>query len=102
MVCTNLCCSDLARRCPGKHLFNQDDTEDVPHHLDLMRTIAFWPFCAHFMSITAQTAVLIEHLAKKELARGVLMQTTRKRVVNVGAEFIRHVTNEFGSYVAIS
>jgi len=58
-------------------------TPNLPHHVDLMRTIAFWLFYAHLISITAyRTAILIDHLAKKELVREVLMQTAWKRVIN--------------------
>jgi hypothetical protein len=58
-------------------------TPNLPHHVDLMRTIALWLFYIHFISITAyRTAILIDHLAKKELVREVLMQTPWKRAVN--------------------
>ena len=58
-------------------------TPNLPHHVDLMRTGALWLFYAHFISITAyRTAILIDHLAKKELVREVLMQTPWKRIVN--------------------
>jgi len=58
-------------------------TPNLPHHVELMRTIAFYLFYAHFISITAyRTAILVAHLAKKELVREVLMQTPWKRVVN--------------------
>src|SRR5690349_14008430 len=58
-------------------------TPNLPHHVELMRTIAFYLFYAHFISITAyRTAILIDHLAKRELVREVLMQTPWKRIVN--------------------
>jgi hypothetical protein len=58
-------------------------TPNLPHHVELMRTVAHWLFYAHFMSITIfRTAILIDHLAKKELIREVLMQTPWKRIVN--------------------
>jgi|SRR5262245_9982793 len=58
-------------------------TPNLPHHVGLMRTIALWLFYAHFISITAyRTAILADHLAKKELVREVLTQTPWKRVVN--------------------
>jgi hypothetical protein len=58
-------------------------TPNLPHHVELMRTIAFYLFYTHFISITAyRTAILVDHLAKKELVREVLMQTPWKRVVN--------------------
>jgi hypothetical protein len=58
-------------------------TPNLPHHVELMRTIAFYLFYAHFISITAyRTAILVDHLAKRELVREVLMQTPWKRAVN--------------------
>jgi len=58
-------------------------TPNLPHHVELARTIAFYLFYAHFISITAyRTAILVDHLAKKELVREVLMQTPWKRAVN--------------------
>src|SRR5215470_10877638 len=58
-------------------------TPNLPHHVDLMRTIALWLFYTHIISVTIfRTAILIDHLAKKELVREVLMQTPWKRVVN--------------------
>ncbi len=58
-------------------------TPNLPHHVDFMRTTALWLFYTHFISITAyRTAILIDHLAKKELVREVLMQTPWKGIVN--------------------
>jgi hypothetical protein len=58
-------------------------TPNLPHHVELMRTIAFYLFYTHFISITAyRSAVLVAHLAKKELVREVLMQTPWKRAIN--------------------
>src|SRR3989449_3634650 len=58
-------------------------TPNLPHHVELMRTVALYLFYIHFISITVyRTAILIDHLAKKELVREVLMQTTWKRVIN--------------------
>jgi hypothetical protein len=58
-------------------------TPNLPHHVELMRTIAIYLFYIHFISITIfRTAILIDHLAKKELIREVLMQTPWRRVVN--------------------
>src|SRR5215475_15534050 len=58
-------------------------TPNLPHHVELMRTIAFYLFYTHFISITAyRTAILVAHLAKKELVREVLMQTPWKRTIN--------------------
>ena len=58
-------------------------TPNLPHHVELMRAIAFYLFYTHFISITAyRTAILVAHLAKKELVREVLMQTPWKRTIN--------------------
>ena len=58
-------------------------TPNLPHHVELMRKVAFYLFYIHFISLTAyRTAILIAHLAKKCLVREVLMQTPWKRVVN--------------------
>jgi hypothetical protein len=58
-------------------------TPNLPHHVELMRTIAFYLFYTHFISITIyRTAILVAHLAKKELVREVLMQTPWKRIIN--------------------
>ena len=58
-------------------------TPNLPHHVELVRSVAFYLFYIHFISITAyRTAILIDHLVKRELVREVLMQTPWKRVVN--------------------
>jgi hypothetical protein len=57
-------------------------TPHLPHHAALMRKIALYLFYIHFISITIfRTAILIDHLAKKELVREVLMQTPWRRVI---------------------
>jgi len=57
-------------------------TPDLSHHVELMRKIGLYLFYAHFLFITAyRTAILIDHLAKKELVREVLMQTPWRRVI---------------------
>lgn len=57
-------------------------TPKLPHHADLMRTIALYLFFVHFGVITAyRTVILAGHLAKKEVVREVLMQTSWKRII---------------------
>jgi hypothetical protein len=57
-------------------------TPNLPHHVLLMRKVAFYLFYAHFLGITAyRTAILVAHLAKRDLIREVLVQTPWKRVV---------------------
>jgi hypothetical protein len=58
-------------------------TPNLPHHVDWMRTFALWLFYTHFLVITVfRTAVLADHLMKRELVREVLMQTPWKRTIN--------------------
>jgi hypothetical protein len=57
-------------------------TPTLPHHVESIRKVAFYLFYIHFLSITAyRTAILIDHLGKKELVREVLGQTAWQRVV---------------------
>jgi hypothetical protein len=57
-------------------------TPSLPHHVALMRKIALYLFFIHFAAITIyRTIILVDHLAKKELVREVLMQTAWQRVV---------------------
>jgi hypothetical protein len=54
-------------------------TPNLPHHVELMRTIGIYLFFTHFLGITAyRTVVLFDHLRKRELVREVLLQTTWK------------------------
>jgi hypothetical protein len=58
-------------------------TPSLPHHVDFMRRAALVLFYAHLLIITGyRTAILVDHLRKKELVREVLMQTAWKRVVH--------------------
>ena len=71
-------------------------TPNLPHHVELMRTIAFYLFYAHFIFITAyRTAILVDHLAKKELVREVLMQTPWKRVINEKTNIILEIAHAY-------
>jgi len=57
-------------------------TPTLPHHVTLMHKIALYLFFIHFAVITIyRTIILVDHLAKKELVREVLMQTAWQRVV---------------------
>ena len=57
-------------------------TPNLPHHVAWMRTAALYLFYTHFLLITLyRTVILIDHLAKKELIREVLMQTPWQRVI---------------------
>ncbi len=58
-------------------------TPNLPHHAEWMRTGALWLFYVHFAGITLfRTAILVDHLAKRELIREILMQTPWKRTIN--------------------
>lgn len=58
-------------------------TPGLPHHVALMRTIAFYLFYMHLIGITLfRTAILVDHIAKKALVREILMQTPWRRIVN--------------------
>jgi hypothetical protein len=57
-------------------------TPGLPHHVELMRTIAVTLFYIHLISISVyRTVVLIAHLAKKDLVREVLLQTSWKGMI---------------------
>ncbi|HEX6160862.1 MAG TPA: hypothetical protein VF111_11895, partial [Thermoanaerobaculia bacterium] len=57
-------------------------TPKLPHFSDAMRTVALYLFYVHLGVITVyRTVILADHLAKKELVREVLMQTSWKRVI---------------------
>src|SRR5947209_8539900 len=57
-------------------------TPNLPHHVVLMRKISLYLFYIGFISITVfRTAILADHLFKRELVREVLMQTPWRRVV---------------------
>ncbi len=57
-------------------------TPNLPHHTDLVRTAAVYMLYVHLIVISGyRTAILADHLAKKDLVREVLMQTQWKRVV---------------------
>lgn len=58
-------------------------TPTLPHHVEWMRTGALWLFYVHFAGITLyRTAILVDHLAKREMVREILMQTPWKRTIN--------------------
>jgi hypothetical protein len=57
-------------------------TPNLPHYTRLMREVALYLFYTHFLAITLfRTVILIDHLAKKELVREVLMQTAWRRAI---------------------
>jgi len=71
-------------------------TPNLPHHVELMRTVALYLFYIHFISISVfRTAILIDHLAKKELVREVLMQTPWKRVINENTNITLEIVHAY-------
>lgn len=56
-------------------------TPGLPHHVELMRTIAIWLFYAHFIALMAyRTVSLVDHWSKRDKVKEVLMQSTWKRI----------------------
>jgi hypothetical protein len=57
-------------------------TPTLPHHVEATRKVAWYLFYIHFVFITGfRTAMLVDHLAKRELVREVLMQTPWRRAI---------------------
>ena len=75
-------------------------TPGLPHHVELMRRIAVYLFYFHFISITGyRTAILIDHLAKRELVREVLMQTPWRRVIREKTNITLEILHAYGTGV---
>jgi hypothetical protein len=75
-------------------------TPNLLHHSDWMRTFALYLFYIHFISLTLyRTASLVDHLAKKELVREVLMQTPWKRVVAARASITVEIVHAYATGV---
>lgn len=73
-------------------------TPNLPHHVQLMHKIAVTLFFGHFIVISSyRTAILIAHLARKELIREVLMQTPWKRVVDEKTNITLEILHAYGS-----
>ena len=55
-------------------------TPELPHNVELMRSVAFFLFYLHLIIITAyRTAIFIAHIIKREKIRSFLMETSWKR-----------------------
>ena len=55
-------------------------TPDLPHHVDLMRSIGLWLFYIHLGGITIyRTIIFIDHLRKRQRVREFLMETAWKK-----------------------
>ena len=71
-------------------------TPNLPHRVELMRTIGFYLFYAHLICITVyRTAILVDHLAKKELVREVLLQTPWKRALHERTSITLEILHAF-------
>jgi len=58
-------------------------TPNLPHRVEMMRTVGMALLFVHLLAITVyRTVILVHHLRKKELVREILAQTAWKRVVN--------------------
>ena len=71
-------------------------TPQFPHHAELLRTIGLYLFYVHLGVITAyRTAILIDHLVKRELVREVLMQTNWKRIITEKSNITREILHAY-------
>jgi hypothetical protein len=62
-------------------------TPGLPHHVELMRTIAIWLFYAHFVALlTYRTVSLLDHWRKREHVKEVLLQSSWRRVAVRGKD----------------
>ncbi len=56
-------------------------TPHLPHHVELLRTIAIWLFYLHFLALVAyRSVILADHWRKRGHVREVLLQSSWKRV----------------------
>jgi hypothetical protein len=73
-------------------------TPGLPHRVEWMRTGALWLFYAHLALVTLyRTAILVEHLSKRELVREVLMQTPWKRVINDKTNILLEIVHAYAT-----
>jgi hypothetical protein len=71
-------------------------TPGLPHHVELMRTIALGLFYLHLASITLfRTVILADHLRKRALVREVLRQTPWKRVITPGTNITFEILHAY-------
>jgi hypothetical protein len=58
-------------------------TPQLPHHVELVRNVGFGLFYLHLLLISVyRTAILIDHLRKRDLVREVLEQTAWKKALD--------------------
>ncbi len=71
-------------------------TPNLRHHVESIRKIAFYLFYIHFIGITVyRTAILVAHLAKKELVREILIQTPWRRVVRENTNITLEIVHAY-------
>jgi len=73
-------------------------TPNLPHYTEVVRMVAIWLFYIHFLAITLfRTAIMVDHLRKKELVREVLAQTTWKRSISGKGGVTREIVHAYCS-----
>lgn len=73
-------------------------TPTWPHHVELMRTIAFWLFYLHLGAITAyRTWILVVHLQRRETVREILMQTAWKRKLEEQPNIVLEILHAYAT-----
>ncbi|HEY0139902.1 MAG TPA: hypothetical protein VGF48_03340 [Thermoanaerobaculia bacterium] len=71
---------------------------NLPHYVQAMRTMGWYLFYVHFGVITIyRTVIMVAHLARKELAREVLMQTSWKRVITGNTSMTLEIVHAYCS-----
>jgi hypothetical protein len=71
-------------------------TPTLPHHVDLMRKVAFCLFYGHLVLITLfRTIILADHIVKRELVREVLMQTPWRRVIKENTNITMEILHAY-------
>jgi hypothetical protein len=75
-------------------------TPNLPHKVEWTHKAALYLFYASFIGITAyRTAILICHLANKELVREVLMQTPWSRTINEKTNITLEIVHAYSTGV---
>jgi hypothetical protein len=73
-------------------------TPNLPHHVDWMHTGALYLFYINFIGITVyRTISLVDHLAKKEMIREILMQTPWKRAIKEDTNITLEILHAYGT-----
>jgi hypothetical protein len=73
-------------------------TPNLPHHDLWMRKTALYLFYIHFLLLTVfRTVLLVDHLAKKELVREVLMQTAWRRAIKNDTNMTLEILHAYGT-----